>query len=141
MNYVPTSNVKRTQIVHVSFTSLIFAIGLLLCSSAQAQELDGAALQKLTTQGTWVAEHHEFGNWNWNKDETVCVHLRGTDKKCADTGTWVMNDNVICYELTWWGGDTRKNCFTVQELGEGRFETLYHGGAMVSTFFYFNLAN
>ena len=141
MIYFPTKKMKCTQIAHVSFMSFIFAVGLLLCPSAQAQELDGAALQKLTNHGTWVAEHPEFGNWIWNKDETVCVQLPGTDKKCADTGTWIMNDNVICYELTWWGGDTRKNCFTVQELGGGRFETLYHGGAMVSTFFYFNIAN
>jgi hypothetical protein len=141
MTYVSTNKIKRTRIVHVSFMSFIIALGLLICPSAQAQELDGAALQKLAIQDTWVAEHPEFGNWTWNTDETVCVHLRGTDNKCTDTGAWVMNDNVICYELTWWGGDTRKNCFTVQELGEGRFETLYHGGAMVSTFFYFNLAN
>lgn len=141
MIYFPTKKMKCTQIAHVSFMSFFFAVGLLLCPSAQAQELDGAALQKLMVQGTWVTEHNEFGNWNWNKDETVCVHLPGTDRECADTGTWVMNDNVICYEFTWWGSSIRKNCFTVQELGEGRFETLYHGGAMVSTFFYFNIAN
>ena len=141
MTYVSTNKLKRTQIVHVSFMSFIIALGLLLSPSVQAQELNGAALQKLAFQGTWVTEHNEFGNWIWNKDETVCVHLPGTDVECADTGTWVMNDNVICYEFTWWGSAIRKNCFTVQELGEGRYETLYHGGAMVSKFFDFNLAN
>ena len=131
--------VKNLNTARQSNFGLLLMLGLLLCPSAQAQELDGATLQKLAIQDTWVAEDSEFGNWTWNTDETVCLHLHGTDNKCADTGTWVMNDNVICYEFTWWGGDTRKNCFTVQELGEGRYETLYHGGAMVSTFYYFKV--
>ncbi len=120
---------------------LILMLGLLANSPAEAQELDSAAIQKLALQGTWVAEHPEFGNWSWNKDKTVCLRIGDTEGSCADTGTWVINDNVICYELTWWGETmgNRKACFTTQALGGGRYETLYHGGAMVSTFFYFKV--
>jgi hypothetical protein len=120
---------------------LMVTLGLLANSPAEAQALDGTAIQKLALQGTWVAEHPEFGNWSWNKDNTVCLRLSDTQGNCADTGTWVINDNVICYELAWWGKSTgvRKNCFTVQALGDGRYETLYHGGAMVSTMHYFKV--
>ncbi len=120
---------------------LILTLGLLANSPAEAQELDSAALQKLALQGTWVAEYPEWGNWSWNKDETVCLRVGDTEGICADTGPWSINDNVICYELTWWGeavGD-RKNCFTVQAHSNGRHETLYHGGAMVSTMFFFKV--
>ena len=120
---------------------LILTLGLLANSPAEAQELDSAAIQNLALQGTWVAENPEWGNWSWNKDETVCLRVGDTEGKCADTGTWVINDNVICYELTWWGeavGD-RKNCFTARALGDGRYETLYHGGTMVSTMFFFKV--
>jgi hypothetical protein len=119
----------------------MLALGLLANSPAEAQELDSAAIQQLALQGTWVAENPEWGNWSWNKDETVCLRVGDTEGKCADTGTWVINDNVICYELTWWGGTVgdRKNCFTAQALGDGRYETLYHGGAMVSTMFFFKV--
>ncbi len=120
---------------------LMLALGLLAISPAEAQELDSAAIQQLALQGTWVAENPEWGNWSWNKDETVCLRVGDTEGKCADTGPWVINDNVICYELTWWGetvGD-RKNCFTAQALGDGLYETLYHGGAMVSTMFFFKV--
>ncbi len=120
---------------------LILTLSLLANSPAEAQELDSAAIQNLALQGTWAAENPEWGNWSWNKDETVCLRVGDTEGKCADTGPWVINDNVICYELTWWGeavGD-RKNCFTVQALGDGRYETLYHGGAMVSTMFFFKV--
>lgn len=121
--------------------ALIIMLGLVANSAAEAQELDSAAVQKLALQGSWVAEHLEFGSWSWKKDETVCLRVGDTKGKCADTGTWTLNDNVICYELTWWGetvGD-RKNCFTVQAHGEDRYETLYHGGAMVSTMFFFKV--
>ncbi len=121
--------------------ALMLTLGLLASSPAAAQALDGNAIQKLALQGTWAAEYPEWGNWSWNKDETVCLRVGGTEGKCADTGTWVINDNVICYELTWWGeavGD-RKNCFTAQALGDGRYETLYHGGAMVSTMYFFKV--
>ena len=120
---------------------LIFTLGLLANSPAEAQELDSAAIQNLALQGTWEAEDPEWGNWSWNKDETVCLRVGDTEGKCADTGPWVINDNVICYELTWWGetvGD-RKNCFTARAHGDGRYETLYHGGAMVSTMYFFKV--
>jgi len=114
---------------------------LLISTQAAAETLDSAAIQKLALQGTWAAEDPESGNWSWNKDKTVCLRIGDTEGKCADTGTWVINDNVICYELTWWGesNDDRKSCFTAQALGNGRYETLYHGGAMVSTFYYFKV--
>ncbi len=120
---------------------LMLALGLLANSPAEAQELDSAAIQQLALQGTWVAENPEWGNWSWNNDETVCLRRGDTEGTCSDTGPWVINDNVICYELTWWGGTVgdRKNCFTAQALGDGRYETLYHGGAMVSTMFFFKV--
>ncbi len=120
---------------------LMLTLGLLAKSPAEATELDGAAIPKLALQGIWIAEHPEWGNWSWNKDETVCLRVGETEGKCADTGTWVINDNVICYELTWWGeaSGVRKNCFTAQAPGDGRYETLYHGGAMVSTMFFFRV--
>lgn len=127
------------QITRQVYLVLHLMLGLIFCSPALAQELDGGAIQKLALQGMWVAEHPEFGNWSWNEDKTVCVRVGETEGKRWDTGTWAINDNVICYEFTWWGSAIRKNCFTTQALGEGRYETLYHGGAMVSTFFYFKV--
>lgn len=120
---------------------LMLALGLLANSPAEAQQLDRAAIQNLALQGTWAAEDSEWGNWSWNKDETVCLRIGETEGNCADTGTWVINENVVCYELTWWGESSgvRKNCFTAQALGDGRYETLYHGGAMVSTMFFFKV--
>ena len=147
MTYAPKRNNETKQSKpcnpgkRLASLGLILAFGLLANSPAEAQELDSAAVQKLALQGMWVAEDTEFGNWSWNKDKTVCIRIDETEGNCADTGTWAINDNVVCYELTWWGGASgvRKTCFTVQAHGDGRFETLYHGGAMVSTMYFFEV--
>jgi len=121
---------------------LLLTLGLLANSPAEAQALDGPAIQKLALQGTWAAEN-DWGYWSWSEDNTVCLRLADQSGDCADTGTWTRNDDVICYEFTWWGKpyDVRINCFTVNSLGDDRYEALYHGGAMVSTFIKFEVLN
>jgi hypothetical protein len=134
---------KNNQWRSLASLGLMLALGLLANSTANAQALDGAAIQKLALQGTWVAEHAEFGNWSWGADNTVCFRLANPIGDCADTGTWTINGDVMCYELTWWGESVgnRTNCFTVNALGDGRYEALYHGGAMISTFIHFGVPN
>ena len=134
---------KINQWRRLASLGLMLTLGLLANSPAEAQALNGTAIQKLALQGTWVAEHAEFGNWSWGADNTVCFRLANPIGDCADTGTWTINGGVMCYELTWWGegADVRTNCFTVNALGDGRYKTLYHGGAMVSTFFHFRVLN
>ncbi|MBS9716284.1 hypothetical protein ACFFUT_11380 [Pseudohalocynthiibacter aestuariivivens] len=108
---------------------------------ALAQELDGEALKKLALGGIWQAEHAEYGLWNWNDSGSVCLRVGSTDGDCFDTGTWEITDNVLCYELTKWGESTgeRVNCFTVAALDDNRYETLFHGGAMISRMFAFKV--
>ena len=122
-------------------TGLIITLGFFSSSLANAQALDEKAIQDLALQGTWAAEKKDWGYWSWSEDNTVCLRVISADGDCADTGTWTVDGNVMCYELTWWGKsyDVRKNCFTVHALGDGRYETLYHGGAMVSTFITFKV--
>ncbi len=120
---------------------LILTLGLLANSPAEAQALDGTAIQKLALQGTWAAEEAGWGNWSWREDNTVCLRLLDQNGDCADTGTWTINGDAMCDVLTWWGeteGD-RTNCLTVHALGDDRYEALYHGEAMVSTFIHFKV--
>jgi hypothetical protein len=147
MGIAPKPNNERAQSkssncrTRLASSGLVLALGLLASAEAAAETLDSATLQNLALQGTWAAEDAEIGYWSWNKDKTVCLRIGSAGGNCADTGTWKINDNVICYELSWWGesNDDRKSCFTVQAHGDGRYETLYHGGAMVSTYYYFNV--
>ena len=120
--------------------TLIIALGLLSSSPAAAQKLDGDAIRDLVLKGTWAAQN-DWGYWGWSEDSSLCLRLFGPDGDCADTGTWTINGDVMCYELTWWGEsyDVRKNCYTVHPLEDGRYETRYHGGALDSTFTIFTI--
>ena len=108
---------------------------------AMAQELNGEALKKLALGGAWQAEHAEYGLWNWNDGGSVCLRVGSADGDCFDTGTWEITDNVLFYELTTWGESVgeRVNCFTVNALEDDRYETLFHGGVMVSRMFAFRV--
>ena len=132
--------IKSIQIRRLARFVSVLMLGVLANSPAEAQTLDGTAVEKLALQGTWAAEN-DWGNWSWSEDNTVCLRLADQSGDCADTGTWTVNGDVMCYELTWWGKayDVRKNCFTVNSLGDDRYEALYHGGAMVSTFIHFKV--
>ena len=120
---------------------LILTLGLLANSPAEVQALNGTALQKLAVQGTWAAEEAELGYWSWKEDNSICLRKIEKSGKCTDTGTWSITGDVLCYKLTWlwksYGYDD--NCFTIQALKDGRYEALFHGGAMVSTFIYFGV--
>jgi hypothetical protein len=130
----------RNQVRFVSAGVLTVVLVLLVSVSSKAQELDGDAIKQLALQGKWVADD-DWGIWSWAKDGTVCLRLLGPNSDCADKGTWAIDGDVMCYELGWWGEsyDMRSNCFTVEALGDGKYEALHHGGAMVSTFIVFSI--
>lgn len=127
------------------YLSLVLVLFLTVASGvvrpAFAQELDDEALTKLALGGIWQAEHAEYGFWNWDDSGSVCLRLGSAEGDCFDTGTWEITQNVLCYEMTKWGESVgeRVNCFTVNALDDNRFETLFHGGAMVSRMFAFNV--
>jgi len=96
-------------------------------ASVEPQALNKDDLTKLALQGTWQARDG-YGHWSWGEDNSVCLRLLGLNEDCSDTGTWKIDEDVLCYELTWWGEsyNIRKNCFTVVALDAGRYEALYH---------------
>lgn len=116
-------------------------------SPAFARELDGASIEKLANQGTWVtsntAAHSGAGHWTWNADGSVCLQLFGPEDKCADTGTWRIVGDTMCYEFEWWGDveDMRALCFNVVALGSNLYEARYTGSGITSSLFRFQVAS
>jgi len=103
-------------------------------------------LAALVKGGQWT---NQTGNtstrktWIWEDDNTLCLKLGETDSssKCADTGTWVIKDNVLCYELSWIfkssGHD--KVCLTVATTDDQTYSAYYHGEALVTEYFSFTV--
>lgn len=130
----------RSLILSVVLGCAVF-IASVVQLTAQSSELQGDPLRELMFRGVWDAEHEEYGYWSWDKGGTVCLRIGDMAGDCADTGEWKVTGNVVCYELGWWGESVgeRENCFTVQDLGDGRYETLFYGGNMVSRMFAFEV--
>jgi hypothetical protein len=92
---------RQCKLIRLAFVGILLVLVLPIRSPAQAQELDGTTIMKLALQGTWETEYAEYGYWSWAEDKTVCLKLGSPEENCADTGTWAISDNAVCYELTW----------------------------------------
>lgn len=130
--------------MHRSAGMMAFAMLLAFINSivtVRADELHGQKLNELMAKGKWVSEDREFGSWEWKQDGTVCLRLLESEAQCSDTGTWNVKEGVVCYKLSWWGSASgvQENCFTVNASVEDKYETVYHGGALASTMFYFKV--
>jgi len=121
--------------------TLSISMGLFAGSASAEQELDGSAVEKLALQGTWAAEENSYGYWSWNEDGSVCLRLDEPGGDCADTGTWSIDGNFICYELEWWGEayGQRDACLSVVAHDGTPYEVLFQGDALVSTMFHFTV--
>jgi len=133
--------ISNHRLISRAFAGLAISLGFLGSYPAVAEVLDGEAIRNLALRGTWAAVPSDWGYWSWSEDNTVCLRVFGPDGDCADTGTWNIDGDVMCYELTWWGEsyDIRKNCYTVHPLDGGSYETRYHGGALDSVFITFTV--
>jgi hypothetical protein len=81
--------------------------------------------------------------WDFADDGTMCA--RGIDAtrkdKCADEGNWRIEDNALCWELSWLGGGEgyKSTCILIKDNEAGTFETTRTKGLGLP-FFQFKLA-
>ena len=81
--------------------------------------------------------------WDFADDGTMCA--RGIDAtrkdKCADEGNWRIEDNALCWELSWMGGGEgyKSTCILIKDNQTGAFETTRARGLGLP-FFEFTLA-
>lgn len=81
--------------------------------------------------------------WDFSENGTLCA--RGIDAtrndKCADEGSWRIEENALCWELTWLGGGEgyKSTCILIKEGTADAFETTRARGIGLP-FFEFTLA-
>ena len=100
---------------------------------AAATTLDAKAANNLISDRVWRQQAaHGPGMifWSWKSDGSVCLRTDEADTKCADTGRWTLENDRMCYELTWWGASMgRKSaCFRIVDKGKNHFEALQDTG-------------
>lgn len=92
---------------------VVLAVAL-ACSVAPAagQELNAEQLRQLASGRTWaVAFYGDLNDklrtayWDFAADGKVCARLGNNPpgSKCADSGTWKMQGDQLCWELGFFG--------------------------------------
>jgi hypothetical protein len=116
---------------------------LLLCASEQAGagSLDAQATKSLVSGHTLQVK---FGSgvvafWTWGSDGSLCARQDAIDSACIDNGTWKVEGDRLCYELTYLGASDgwKSNCLRIVDNGQGRYEAVQENGL---TFWEFSVA-
>ena len=115
--------------------SVVALLATLPWGTAPADDIKGDDLKKLANGRTWAISWQ--GNlsdprittyWDFRADGSVCARLVGSKKgdKCADVGKWNVQDDKICWQLTWLGEiqGYKSVCGQVRAGGQSRYELL-----------------
>ena len=114
--------------------------------------ISGDAIAKVVSDQTW---HMDWAAcmggsngcktyWDFFSGGTLCA--RGIDAtrqdKCADDGEWRIENNSLCWDLTWMGGGSgyKSTCILVKKTGDRTYETTRSRGLGI-TFFRFEVVN
>jgi len=118
-------------LVAISF----FVVGAAV--QAATATLDAKATKNLMLDHVWqmkLGSGHAY--WSWKSDGSVCFRVEAGEGKCADTGSWKLDGNRLCYDLTWWGasGGFKSSCFRVSNKGKGWYEAVEDNGVTLFEF-------
>jgi len=118
-------------------------VAMLVALPAGAADLAPDAVRKLVSGMMWTTEKMlnstQLRSFDWKKDGTLCLRLGGTSGRCDDNGTWKIDGQRVCYQLTWWmkSQDMASACLSVADLGNDRYVAKIPSG---STFMEFTVA-
>ena len=121
---------------HSGVALLLAFAAFSLCAPAAADTLDAKALSGVVSGHTWQEKNIAGAGylyWTWNSDGSVCLRQEPTGS-CMDTGSWKLDGDSVCYDLSWWGksGGYNARCFRIADKGGGHYEMIPVSG--VTTF-------
>ena len=76
--------------------------------------------------------------WDFSDNGTLCARAIDAKRgdKCADEGKWRIEENALCWQLSWMGGGEgyKSTCILIKETDIGAFETTRARGLGLSLF-------
>ena len=125
--------------LRLAFAAILALAVIAFPSPVAAAMLDGEAARSLLSDRNMVSKNvagDGFFYWTWKGDGSVCMRLQEENGPCADTGTWRIERDRVCYAFTWWGKSDGwgANCFRISEVRKGRYEAIQVNGIRLLEF-------
>ena len=124
--------IGRWVILWYHLSAFVIGLSLAVNAAAKGDKLSAEETKALMFEGPWQIEAGgSFDYFLWDPDGTLCVKLIDPQAdRCDDTGSWFINDTIVCYRLRWWGKieNQRQGCFQIVETEPGHYEALDAGG-------------
>lgn len=124
---------------YLAGAALVTLAAFLLPPTVAAATLDGTSARSLLSNRNMASKNvagSGFYYWTWKADGSVCMRLQEKEGPCADTGTWKIERDRVCYAFTWWGKSSGfgTNCFRISESAAGGYEAIQDNGMRLFEF-------
>jgi hypothetical protein len=123
--------------------TILLLLAALLSAHAQS-ELPSEQLKPLVSGRTWaiafygdLSDKMRTAYWDFQRDGRVCARLANNPpgSKCADTGSWRLDGDTLCWELSWFGKSDGfdKACGRARPSGDNyQFVNVKNGGSLMA---------
>jgi len=137
-----------TKILASSFVQLTFVASFAATAQITASDLTAEQLKTLVSGKTWaisfggeltITDPGRTAYWDFKADSSVCGRLHGSKAKtkCADTGKWKLQGDMLCWDFTWMGeGHDYKSLCAHARKAEGKGYLLIEQNGKMTVPFY-----
>jgi hypothetical protein len=136
------------RILASSFVSLAFVVSFGATAQTSASDLTAEELKTVVTGKTWaihfgsedtIKDPGRAAYWDFNADGSVCGRLHGSKAKtkCADTGKWKLQGDLLCWDFTWMGEsrDYKSLCGHARKAEGKTYQLVEQNGRMTVPFY------
>jgi hypothetical protein len=103
-----------TRILASPFIHVAFVVSFAATAQTLTSDLTAEQLTTLVSGKTWaisfggeltITDPARTAYWDFKADGSVCGRLHGSKAKtkCADTGKWKLQGDLLCWDFTWMG--------------------------------------
>ena len=131
-----------------SFAQLALVVSFAATAQTSASDLTAKELKTVVTGKTWaisfggeptVKDPGRTAYWDFKADGSVCGRLHGSKAKtkCADTGKWTLQGDLLCWDFTWMGEshDYKSLCGRARKADGKNYQLVEQNGKMTVPFY------
>ena len=136
------------RVLASSLMQLTVVYSLVATAQAHASDLTAEQLKALVSGRTWaihfggeqtITDPGRAAYWDFRADGSVCGRLHGSKAgtKCADTGKWKLQGDLLCWDFTWMGEsrDYKALCAHAEKAEGKTYHLIEQNGKLTVPFY------